>query len=90
MTSEAEELNEIELAGSNYPGISNCCALFNPDNNQILFVYDSKDEFKSSNLKDFFNEKLPKYMVPDKFFYFSKLPLNSNGKIDRKKIFNSL
>ncbi len=29
---------------------------------------------------------LPSYMIPDQFFFSKKLPINSNGKIDRKKI----
>ena len=84
------ELNEIELIGAKYQEISNCCALFNAENNQIIFVYDSKNNFETSKLKNFFSSKLPKYMIPDKFICLSKLPLNKNGKIDRNLILRNI
>ena len=29
---------------------------------------------------------MPEYMVPKKIIFLKKIPLNSNGKINRKKI----
>ncbi len=38
------------------------------------------------NLKQHLEEKLPEYMIPSNFIQLNKIPLNSNGKIDRKKL----
>ncbi|HEY9747253.1 MAG TPA: amino acid adenylation domain-containing protein, partial [Allocoleopsis sp.] len=38
------------------------------------------------NLRDFLNQKLPDYMVPDRFILLRSMPLNSNGKIDRRAL----
>ena len=35
-------------------------------------------------------ENLPKYMIPEEFYYFVNLPLSTNGKIDRNKILRSI
>lgn len=33
---------------------------------------------------------LPDYMIPSRIFFIEKLPLNQNGKIDKKKLYNDL
>ncbi|WP_199322108.1 non-ribosomal peptide synthetase [Leptolyngbya sp. FACHB-321] len=38
------------------------------------------------NLRDFLNQKLPDYMVPDRFVLLRSMPLNANGKIDRRAL----
>ncbi len=38
------------------------------------------------NLKQYLREKLPEYMIPSDFIQLNRIPLNSNGKIDRKKL----
>ncbi|MCP4151160.1 MAG: hypothetical protein GY757_25675, partial [bacterium] len=37
-------------------------------------------------LRNFLSEKLPDYMVPSYFVSLKKLPLNPNGKVDRKAL----
>ena len=38
------------------------------------------------DLKKFCSDNLPSYMVPHKFFICNEMPVNNNGKIDRRKI----
>lgn len=37
-------------------------------------------------IKKLAEEELPNYMIPSKIILVKNIPLNSNGKLDRKKI----
>ncbi|MEM9007267.1 MAG: amino acid adenylation domain-containing protein [Cyanobacteria bacterium P01_F01_bin.86] len=43
----------------------------------------SVKRFKSAELRNFLQEKLPDYMVPFDFILLDRFPLNVNGKLDR-------
>ncbi|NRT70274.1 amino acid adenylation domain-containing protein [Clostridium beijerinckii] len=78
------ELGEIENAMSALEGVDMCCCLYNKESDQIVAVYSGNLETKklSQNLK----KKLPRYMLPNVCYNRSTMPLNMNGKIDRKKL----
>ncbi|MBE6088705.1 MAG: amino acid adenylation domain-containing protein [Clostridium beijerinckii] len=78
------ELGEIENAMSALEGLDMCCCLYNKESDQIVAVYSGSLETKklSQNLK----KKLPRYMLPNVCYNRSTMPLNMNGKIDRKKL----
>lgn len=78
------ELGEIENAMSALEGLDMCCCLYNKESDQIVAVYSGSLETKklSQNLK----KKLPRYMLPNVCYNRSSMPLNMNGKIDRKKL----
>ena len=42
--------------------------------------------FDQTSLRDYLKEQLPDYMVPSFFIPLDILPLNRNGKIDRKAL----
>lgn len=44
----------------------------------------------SSNIKNELKKLVPSYMVPKKIVVLDKFPLNTNGKIDRKKLMESI
>ena len=78
------ELGEIEATILSINSIENACCLFNSSTNEIIVVYtgaiDSKD------LSALLEKKLPHYMLPSKYEYITTMPMNLNGKIDRRKL----
>ncbi|MCR4942701.1 MAG: amino acid adenylation domain-containing protein [Campylobacter sp.] len=80
------ELGEIETAILAIKGIDNACVLYNDENKNIVLIYESKDKITQKELLLSLRDKLPKYMLPTKFICLDQMPLNINGKIDRKKL----
>ncbi|MCD9188137.1 MAG: amino acid adenylation domain-containing protein [Pyrinomonadaceae bacterium] len=39
-----------------------------------------------AQIREFLKEKLPDYMIPSSFIVLDKIPLNTNGKVDRKNL----
>src|SRR4029079_1691133 len=56
----------------------------------LILKKQEQDEKESNinvtSLREFLKEKLPEYMIPSIFIILEKLPLNSNGKVDRKSL----
>ncbi|MCC6723568.1 MAG: amino acid adenylation domain-containing protein, partial [Saprospiraceae bacterium] len=83
------ELGEIEAAISNHPSVrETVVVLKNPHqvNEGKLVAYIVKNSGKLltiSELRDFLSVSLPDYMLPSHFVFLEKLPLTTNGKIDR-------
>lgn len=76
------ELGEIETNINAMDGITLCACIYEDDN--IILYYEGKAKEKS--IIEFSNEKLVNYMRPNKIIKLSKMPYNSNGKIDRVKL----
>ena len=81
------ELEEIDRAIMNVDGITRVCTIFNEEKSKIYSFYVGTLETK--DLRSILQEKLPIYMIPTKFIKLDNLPLTKNGKIDRKKLFDS-
>ncbi|WNJ95181.1 D-alanine--poly(phosphoribitol) ligase [Vibrio ruber] len=85
------ELGEIESALYQHPAIQQV-ALFvelGELSQQLVMVAVLKDpEAKLSLLaiKQFLREKLPAYMLPQKLVITDQLPMNANGKVDRRRL----
>ncbi|MCY8517202.1 non-ribosomal peptide synthetase [Bacillus atrophaeus] len=57
------------------------------DNSKQLWAFIvSREENDSQLLRDFLQDKLPDYMIPIRFYSLKRLPLTSNGKIDRNSL----
>lgn len=52
----------------------------------IAAYYESNDEVELSELKEHLLKNVPDYMLPTSYLWMKKLPLDHNGKIDRKKL----
>ncbi len=76
------ELSEIEKNLNALDGVDMCACLFDKDKDSIVFVYSGK--LNEAELIAQAKIKLPEYMIPNKVFCLSALPINQNGKIDRK------
>jgi len=51
-------------------------------NTEIALVIESK-EFNNNDLKEYLIQKLPPYMMPTKYFFVPKFPMNNSEKLDR-------
>ena len=78
------ELGEIENAINNIDGITTSTLVYS--NNKLTAFYVSDSILSSNNIKKQLEDKLPKYMIPNIYIKLDSLPLNQNGKIDRKKL----
>jgi amino acid adenylation domain-containing protein len=93
------ELGEIESRLQHHPGIKNAvvrallekdgdsalCAYIVPEEEANLFNDDSENRTREA-LWEYLKETLPDYMLPSYFIEMEEIPLNTNGKIDRKKL----
>lgn len=82
------ELGEIESAIQRYTSVENVAVLLNVTNSQkqlIAYVV-ANQSIVVSELRDFLRTIVPQYMLPSHYVQLEKLPLNANGKIDRKAL----
>lgn len=75
------ELEEIERAVSNLPGVHRCCCVFHSEKHRLYAFY--QGELTSKELRLQLLPILPPYMIPNVFRLVDQFPLNKNGKIDR-------
>lgn len=87
------ELLDIESNLLKIKGILQVCVIPNYDKDNkvksITAFVVSSDEIKeksTSYIKDELSKLVPHYMVPKKIKFLDSLPMNTNGKIDRKKL----
>ena len=75
------ELGEIERCLLN-TSISACVVMKWGDDHLVAYVQSS--EMNEEQLRQHCQSQLPPHMIPSIFMVLEKLPLNANGKIDRK------
>ncbi|WP_167021728.1 non-ribosomal peptide synthetase [Chitinophaga sp. Cy-1792] len=82
------EPGEVENALLKHPLVNQCAVItFETDGVKELAAYlAASTSVDAASLRAFLLERLPEYMVPGYFVQLNKLPLNANGKIDRKKL----
>ena len=86
------ELGEIEMALKQHPSIMDLVVVARKDSTEdqrlVAYVVLHKDYLATTvnDLQNYLMKQLPAYMVPSAIVFLEALPLNSNGKIDRKKL----
>lgn len=88
------ELGEIEHYARQYYNDCNLLVMAynNAEGTTSLAMFIEKPEVDKSGLVEFLKSKMPSYMIPSRFIYLDKFPVNSSNKIDRsslKKIINN-
>jgi amino acid adenylation domain-containing protein len=81
------ELGEVEAALSALPGVEACVAMARPDalgeNRLVAYVAGSVETAVLRSLLEF---RLPAVMIPSVFVVLPALPLDPNGKVDRRAL----
>ncbi len=78
------EPGDIENAASNCDGVKQCCCIYVEDEEKLCLFYVGNlieaDCYK--NIK----KELPSYMMPNNIIKLKEMPLNINGKYDRRAL----
>jgi len=84
------ELSEVESVLAGYPGIAECAVVASGDTSDsrrlVAYVTTTVGTLQAGELRVYLKEKLPDYMIPSIFIQLEKLPLNANGKVDRRTL----
>ena len=78
------EIEEIERAISEVPGINRCCVIFNEEKQRLYGFYVGSMDKKELHAE--LSKTLPVYFIPGILKQVEEFPLNKNGKIDRKAL----
>ncbi|CAF1439322.1 unnamed protein product [Adineta ricciae] len=78
------ELGEIERCLLNLTSISACVVIKWREDHLVAYIQSS--DITEEQLHKYCRSHLPPHMIPSRFIILHKLPLNSNGKIDRKRL----
>lgn len=87
------ELGEIENVLVTYPRIKHCvviqkiddkeCGTESANNKYLVGYYVADNKLNEEKILNYISKKLPNYMVPTALVWIDKLPLTTNGKLDR-------
>ena len=62
-----------------------CCCVYHKEQEKIVLFYESEKE-EDVKIIQILQEKLPRYMCPNKMQWMEQIPMNSHEKIDRVKL----
>jgi amino acid adenylation domain-containing protein len=89
------ELGEIEACLNQHPGIRDSAVIAQggEGNRQLIAFYRAKEttaerivELPIEELRAYLQRSLPEYMMPAGFMSLAAIPLNANGKVDRRAL----
>jgi D-alanine--poly(phosphoribitol) ligase subunit 1 len=86
------ELEEIDGAVEAYPGIARALTILLSRNGtpELVTAFEASSTISLSALATSLSARLPAYMRPTRLVEFPKLPINANGKADRRAVRASL
>lgn len=85
------EINEIEACLISMAGIKQAAVLVKTDKTGAKYLvafYTSNIDQTVSDIKENLAKRIPKYMIPEKIIFLQEMPLNVNGKINKKDLSN--
>ena len=83
------ELGEIETAIRAHPSVREAVVIAIPDevvSNRIWTYVVVEGDVPKAELTRWTGERVPKYMIPEKWHFTRELPKTSTGKIDRQAV----
>jgi acyl carrier protein len=85
------ELGEVEAALCSHPWVAQAAAIVQEgqDGEKRLVGYvvgEVAGDVDPRQLRQYLRERVPEYMVPNQLVVLAELPLNANGKLDRKAL----
>lgn len=84
------EIGEIENVLRSYKTVRDCivqvCSISGEDVLAAYIVFNLGCKSDTSDIRTFLRQQLPEYMIPSVFVELDCLPVNQNGKIDRKAL----
>jgi aspartate racemase len=86
------ELAEIEAAMRAIPGVGEAAVITHEDSQKekSLVAYFSPSNERRvpsvERMRSHLEGKLPQYMLPNQFIHIERIPINANGKVDRKAL----
>lgn len=78
------ELGEIEASMSASDGIQAVVCVYNQESQKIVLFYTGNAG--EAEVRNYAEQRLVRYMVPDEVIQLKTIPINANGKYDRKKL----
>ncbi len=85
------ELGEIEhVIVNTLELVKNGCVVYDHAKKEIVFFYEMAEEIPVAQMRKRIGEAFPKYMIPGRYIRMDELPRNTNGKIDRLRLRESL
>jgi acyl-CoA synthetase (AMP-forming)/AMP-acid ligase II len=82
------ELGEIESVLRDHPRIHDVVVLALPRDDESIGLYAlyTGEPVPPPELTELASRRLPAYMLPQRYVYVEKMPVNVNGKIDRRRL----
>ncbi len=83
------ELGEIERTLAQVPGVRDAVVVAAPDTTggRLLIAYVAGDRARvEDEARTWLSTALPEYMLPVAYVFLDSLPLNANGKVDRRAL----
>jgi len=83
------ELGEIESNVREYSGVRDCIVITRQYSESVIVLIAyivPRGELSVAALKEFLQERLPAYMIPNQFVPIERIPLLANGKADREAL----